>query len=247
MIKIVTMVVLLTTMIMAQDVYATFNVKADKEANLVLSASGLVKKIHVDVGDKVKKGQVLLELDSNDLRTSVTLARKKIELAEVNLRFAKKSYERYSKVKEVVDEGEFDQYASAYERTKIELSNAKANLAYKQSLLAKTRLRAPFTGVIASKNIELGDGVSSAKMGTLFTLITPHKQKLVVLVDEKYWQKVKIGQTFSYKVEGRDKTFETKISKVYPSIDPKRRAITLEMPVKGLKIGLFGHGKLKVD
>ena len=247
MIKTVIMTLLLSSAVLAQDIYATFNVKADKEANLVLSSTGLVKKIHVDVGDKVKKGQVLLELDSNDLRTSVLLARKKIELAEVNLRFAKKSYDRYAKVKEVVDEGEFDKYASGYERAKIELSNAKANLSYKQSLLAKTRLKAPFSGVISSKNIELGDGVSSAKMGTLFTLITPQKQKLVVLIDEKYWKRVKVGQTFTYGVDGTDKKFVSKISKVYPSIDPKRRAITLEMPVKGLKVGLFGHGTLKVD
>ena len=247
MIKTVIIAALISSAVMAQEVYATFNVKADREAKLVLSATGLVKKINVDVGDKVKKGQVLLELDSNDLRTSVTLARKKIELAEVNVRFAKKSYDRFSKVKEVVDEGEFDKYASAYERSKIELSNAKANLAYKQSLLAKTRLKAPFSGVISSKNIELGDGVSSAKMGTLFTLITPQKQKLVVLIDEKYWQKVKVGQTFSFGVSGSDKKLTSKVSKIYPSVDPKRRAITLEMPTKGLKVGLFGHGTLKVD
>ena len=247
MIKTVIMVALISSAAVAQDIYATFNVKADREANLVLSSTGLVKKINVDVGDRVKKGQILLELDSNDLRTSVTLARKKIELAEVNLRFAKKSYDRFSKVKEVVDEGEFDKYASAYERTKIELSNAKANLAYKQSLLEKTRLKAPFSGVIASKSIELGDGVSSAKMGTLFTLITPQKQKLVVRIDEKYWQKVKVGQTFTFGVSGTDKKLVSKISKIYPSVDPKRRAITLEMPTKGLKVGLFGHGTLKVD
>jgi len=247
MIKTVIIAALISSAVMAQDIYATFNVNAEKKANLVLSATGLVKKINVDVGDKVKKGQVLLELDSNDLRTSVILARKKIELAEVNLRFAKKSYDRYSKVKEVVDEGEFDKYASAYERAKIERSNAKANLAYKQSLLNKTRLKAPFSGVIASKSIELGDGVSSAKMATLFTLITPNKQKLVVLIDEKYWQKVKVGQTFTFGVSGTDKKLTSKISKIYPSVDPKRRAITLEMPTKGLKVGLFGHGTLKVD
>ncbi len=245
--KILMMTLLISTMLMAEEVYATFNVEAEKAANLVLSATGIVNKISVDVGDKVRKGEILLEVENSDLRTAVILAQKKIELAEVDLRFAKKSYDRFSKVKEVVDEAEFDHYASAYERSKIGLSNAKANLAYKQTLLDKTRLKAPFSGVIASKDVEVGDGVSEAKMGTLFSLITPNRQKLLVLVDEKYWQKVKIGQVFSYKVEGRDKRFETHISKIYPAIDPKRRAITLEMPVKGLKVGLFGHGKLKVD
>ena len=247
MIKIVSIVALMATLAMAEDIYATFNVKADKEANLVLSATGLVRHIHVDVGDRVSAGQILLSLDSNDLKTSVILAQKKIELAELNLRFAKKSYDRYSKVKEVVDEDVFDKYASAYERAKIDLSKAKANLAYKQALLDKTRLRAPFSGVISSKNIEIGDGVSAARMEPLFTLMTPKKQKLVVLVDEKYWKELKVGQRFIYDVEGEEKKLESKISKIYPAIDPKRRAITLEMPTKGLKIGLFGHGILKVD
>ena len=247
MIKIVIFTALLISSSVAQEIYATFNVKADREANLVLSATGLVKKIHVDVGDSVKKGEILLELDSDDLKTSVTLAKKKIELASVNLRYAKKAYERFSKVKEVVDAGEFDKYASAYERAKIDLSNAKANLAYKRALLDKTRLKAPFSGVIASKDIEIGDGVSAAKMGTLFRLITPDKQKLVVLIDEKYWQKLKVGQSFFYSVDGKKYKMESKVSKIYPSIDPKRRAITIEMPTKGLKVGLFGQGKLKVD
>jgi len=247
MIKTVLISLLLTSAVMAQDVFTTFNVKADKEAKLALTATGIVKKVYVDIGDKVKKGQLLLELDNGDLKTSVSLAQKKIELAEVNLRFAKKSYERYAKVKEVVDEGEFDRYASAYERAKIELAKAKANLSYKRALLAKTRLKAPFSGVIASKNIEVGDGVSAARMGTLFRLITPQKQKMLVLVDEKYWKQLKVGQTFRYHVGGDKTEYTTKISKIYPSIDPKRRAITVEMPTKGLKVGLFGRGVLKVD
>ena len=247
MIKTVIIVALLSSAVMAQDIYATFNVNAFREANLVLSSNGIVKKINVSVGDTVKKGQVLLELDSNDLRTSVTLAKKKIELAEVNLRFAKKAYDRYAKVKEVVDEGEFDKYASSYERAKIELSNAKANLSYKRALLEKTRLKAPFAGVIASKEVELGDGVSSAMMETLFTLITPNRQVLAIMIDEKYWKKVKVGQPFTYSVGGSTIKYEGKVSKIYPAVNAKKRALVLEVPAKGLKVGLFGHGTLKVD
>jgi multidrug resistance efflux pump len=175
------------------------------------------------------------------------LAKKQIELAEVNLRFSKKAYDRYSKVKEVVDEGEFDKYASSYERAKIELSNAKANLAYKKALLGKTRLKAPFSGVIASKEVELGDGVSSAMMETLFTLITTDIQVLAVMIDEKYWQKVKVGQLFTYSVGGSATKYEGKVSKIYPAIHSKKRAMVLEVRAKGLKVGLFGHGTLKVD
>lgn len=247
MMKQLLLVGMLATAGLAEEVYATFNVKADKEAELVLSSTGLVKKIHVDVGDRVKKGAVLLELDNNDLRTSLLLAQKQIDLAEVNLRFAEKAYARFEKVQDVVDEELFDQYASSYERAKIEVANAEANLAYKQALYEKSRLKAPFSGVIASKDVELGDGVSSAKMERLFTLITPQKLKLVVQVDEKYWKKLKVGQTFSYSVDGSSAKLESKIAKIYPAIDPKKRSITVELPAKGLKVGMFGHGTLKVD
>lgn len=247
MIRTAIILTLLSGAAMAQEIYATFNVMAYKEANLVLSSNGIVKKIDVSVGDKVKKGQLLLELDNDDLQTSVTLANKQIELAEVNLRFSKKAYDRYTKVRDVVDEEEFDKYASSYERAKIELSNAKANLAYKRALLEKTRLKAPFDGVIALKEVEVGDGVSSAMMDTLFILITPQIQVLAVMVDEKYWQKVKVGQPFTYSVDGSDKKFEGKVAKVYPAVDAKKRAMVIEVPAKGLKVGLFGHGTLKVD
>ncbi len=247
MMKQLLLVGMLATAGLAEEVYVTFNVKADKEAELVLSSTGLVKKIHVDVGDRVKKGAVLLELDNDDLRTSLLLAEKQIELAEVNLRFAKKAYERYEKVQDVIDDELFDQYASSYERAKIELSNAKANLAYKRALYEKSRLKAPFSGVIAEKDVELGDGVSSAKMEPLFTLISSHKQKLVAEVDEKYWKKLKVGQTFSYSVDSGSAKLQSKVAKIYPAIDPKKRSITIELPAKGLKVGMFGHGTLKVD
>ncbi len=247
MIKTVILIALMNVGVMAEDIYATFNVKADKEANLALAASGLVSKIYVNIGDSVKKGEVLLELDNEELKDSIVLAQKQIELAKLNLRFAKKSFERYDKVKDVLDEDKYDSYVSAYERAKISLSSAKANLAYKQTLLNKTRLNAPFSGVISAKKVELGDGVSAARMSTLFTLITPERQKLVVLVDEKYWEKIKLEQEFSYSIDGSKETFTTKVSKIYPSINASRRAITLEMPAKDLKIGLFGHGILKAN
>ncbi|QFR49580.1 efflux RND transporter periplasmic adaptor subunit [Sulfurimonas lithotrophica] len=247
MIKILITTLILTSSIFAEDIYATFNVQADKESKLTLSSSGIVKKILVDVGDYVKKDQLLLELDNEDLKTSILLEKKKIELATLNLKYAKKAYERFEQIKDVIDEEQFDNYISKYERSQIELAEAKANLAYKTAILEKTYLRAPYDGVISSKEIELGAGVSSAKMETLFTLITPKKQLLKISVDEKYLNKIKIGQTFKYTLDNSDAKKEAKISKIYPSINPQKRSITLEATASDLKVGMFGHGYLKVD
>jgi multidrug efflux pump subunit AcrA (membrane-fusion protein) len=68
-----------------------------------------------------------------------------------------------------------------------------------------------------------------------------------VHADEKYWQRLKIGQPFEYSVSGSAKKLTGKISKIYPTIDDKNRSVTVEVPATALKAGLFGHGMIKVD
>jgi len=247
MIKTLLTTLLISTSVFAQDIYATFTVDALKESKLTLSTSGIVEQIHVDVGDKVSKGQLLLELDNDDLKTSISLEKKNIELAEINLKYAKKAYDRFTKIKDVIDEEKYDNATSNYERSKIALSQAKASLANKQAKLNKTLLRAPFSGVISEKNIELGSGVSSAKLDTLFTLITPKDLLLKISIDEKYLSKIKLGQTFTYSVDSSQAKRSAKVSKIYPAINPKKRSVTLEVPTSELSVGMFGYGYLKVD
>ena len=247
MIKSLIITVLLSGLLFAEDIYATFTVNADREANLVLSSTGIVNKVYVDVGDTVKQGDLLLELKNRDIFHSVKLARKKIELAELNLKYAKKAYDRFSKVKDFVDAEKYDQYLSSYERAKIELSKAEVNLQYKQAVFAKTKLKAPFSGVISHKYVESGDGVSGAKMATLFTLITPNKQTLEIFIDEKYYKKLKLGQTFTFTLDGSSEKLTAKVTKIHPAIYTKKRAVMLEVETTGIKVGLFGHGYLKVN
>ena len=71
--------------------------------------------------------------------------------------------------------------------------------------------------------------------------------KLVLKFDEKYWQKVKVGQTFSYKVDGSDKTYEAKITKIYPTILSETREMQAEVKTKDLMPGLFGNGTIKAE
>ncbi len=247
MIKILLTTLILNSIVFAQDIYATFNVEALKESKLTLSSSGIVKKIYVDVGDQVKKGDILLELDNEDIKTSVLLEKKNIELAALNLKYAKKAYERFTKIKDVIDEEKFDNAKAAYERSQIALAQAKASLANREAVLDKTYLKAPFDGVISDKNIEIGSGVSSAKLETLFTLITPNEQILKIDVDEKYLNRISIGQIFSYNVDNSKNKINAKVSKIYPAINPNKRSITLEVPATNLKVGMFGHGYLKVN
>lgn len=230
----------------AADIYTTFDVEAFQESDLTLTATGVIKAMNIDVGDRVKAGDVLLELDNDDLRLSVDLAREDLKLAEVRYRFASQSFDRYKKVKDVIDEDQYDQYEQAYEQSLTSLKRAKTDLAYKEALLEKSILKAPYSGVVSKRHKQIGDGVSGAMLEPIVTVVDDSKVKLVLSFDEKYWQQVKSGLHVTYKVDGSDEVRQGVITKVYPTVDPKSRKAFAEMIAKGVMPGLFGEGTIEV-
>lgn len=214
--------------IMAQDIYATFNVEAIRQSAINVEAKAIIKKINVDVGSWVKKGDILLELSNNDLRSSLAMS-------VVDKKYAQKSLKRFKALKDVVDKELYEKY-----EYKVELLNATIN--YKIALLEKTVLRAPYDGLITGKFVQLGEMAEKKS----FTIMDSSKVKLILLFDEQYWNTVKKGLKFKYRVDGIDKERVGTISKVYPVADTKSRMIKAEVITKGLTPGLFGHGKIEV-
>lgn len=212
----------------ANDIYATFTVQAKQSANLAFSSSGIIDKVLVDVASVVKKGDTVAILKNDDLKAM-------LDISKTAVKYAKLDYDRQLKVKHMIDKSKFDKYAFKYE-------NAKAQLKYQQSLLDKTILKTPFDGVIYDKLIEVGDVVSGQMVKTVFKIQSKKKRKLVLGFDQKYWQNVKVGQVFKYGVDGDTKTYEAKISKIYPFANSGNRKIKAEVEVDGFVVGLFGEG-----
>ncbi len=218
--------------LLAGDVYATFDVVAEKNSELGLSISGVVGSLHVNVGDKVKKGELLLALNNAG-------EKKEYEIAQKNAEHAKRTYERYAKIADVIDKEKMENYA--YDRD-INLLNAQN----KEIIVRKTELRAPYDLVVTAKNTELGNIVLGSQT-KLLNVVAQDDVKLVLKFDEKYWQNVKIGQKFTYKVDGSDKTYEGKITKIYPTILSATREMQAEVKATGLIPGLFGNGTITVE
>ena len=88
----------------AEDIYATFDVVSEKKSELGLSASGIVTTLNVNVGDKVKKGDLLLSLNNTQEKNEYEIARK-------NAEHASKTYERYAKISNVIDKEKMNEKA----------------------------------------------------------------------------------------------------------------------------------------
>ena len=228
----------------AENVYATFNVVPNKTADTAFYASGVVEKIYVDINSKVKKGQKLAELQNNDLQASVDMAKASLSDAKIALDFSKKDYEREKKVQNLVDEATFDRFRLAYERAQAAVTNAQANLKYKQTLLNNSILYAPFDGIITDKKVEIGDVVSSMMLKTAFTIQSVSSRKLIVEFDQAYWKSVKVGNTFRYKLDGDTKEHTGKISKIYSVSSSTNRKMKAEVMANDIMVGLFGDGTI---
>lgn len=212
------------------EVYAIFNIEAIQDSNLTLDSSGTVAERLVDVDSTVKKGDELLALENRDKKAQMESAKQKYL-------FAKKQYERYSRTGSAIDKNTLDQYYSTYKQL-------EADYHYSLSLLNKSILLAPFDGVIASRNIEVGDGVG-ANNTTLFRLVS-HQKKMVLQYDSKYLDKVKLGDEYIYSVDGNATKKSVKITKIYPTVDADTRKVTAEAIVSDdMTPGIFGDGYIR--
>lgn len=223
---------LLISALNAQEVYATFQVVAKQSANLAFNSSGIVDKIFVDVGSIVKENGELAILKNQDIKAM-------LHIYETTLKYAKKDYDRQSQVQDLIDQAKFDNYEMVYE-------NAKAQVEYQEALLDKTILKAPFDGVIISKEIESGDVVSGQVIKTAFQIQSKTARKLILEFDQKYHSTVKVGDIFKYKLDGDDTVYTQKISRVYPFSNTDTRKIKAEVVTKDLMVGLFGDGYIQV-
>ena len=218
--------------LVAADVYATFDVVSEKSSELGLSISGVVGTLSVDVGDRVKKGDLLLSLYNAEEKNEAEIARK-------NAEHAQKVYERYAKIADVIDKEKMENYQ--YDRDVKVLTAQNKEIVYK-----KTELRAPYDLVVTKKMTELGNIVLGSQT-KLLTVESTHDVKLVIKFDEKYWNTVKVGQKFVYKVDGSEKTYEGVISKIYPTVLTSTREMQAEVKAKDLIPGLFGNGMIKAE
>ena len=191
--------------------------------NIVPQTAGRITKINVEIGDKVKKGQVLAEID----KTQLHQAQLQLSNAEVELGRLKALYEAGGLSKSDLDAVE------------LQYNVAKTQV---QNLVENTTLLSPIEGVITARHYDVGDMYAMA--APIFTVEQIKPVKLLVAISESDYSKVKKGDEVSIKAEAfPDLTFGGKVERIYPTIDPATRTFTAEVVVPNnfstLRPGMF--------
>ncbi|MCM2339584.1 efflux RND transporter periplasmic adaptor subunit [Rhodoferax sp.] len=202
-------------------VTANGTLQPTRSVNIGSELSGTVLRVLVDVNDHIKKGQVLVELDTaklNDqvLRSRAALASAQAQLAQANAT-VKESSASLARLEEVAklsggkvpSKTELDSARAAHERAvaaeasaRANVDSARASLATDETNLSKASIRSPTDGVVLTRAVDPGNAVAASLQAvTLFTVAEDLRQmRLQVNVDEADVGRVKVGQPASFTV-----------------------------------------------
>ena len=206
-----------------QEAVYTSTVQAYAKNNIAPQMAGRITKINVEIGDFVKEGQILAEID----KAQLLQAQLQLQNQEVELQRLKSLYEAGG-----LSQSDYDAIQMQYNVLKTQVEN----------LIENTTLRSPINGVVTARNYDVGDmyGMSMP----IFTVEQIVPVKLLVGISESDYSKVKKGDSVSITADAiPGKTFYGKVNRIYPTVDPATRTFTVEVKVdnnyKTLRPGMF--------
>lgn len=192
-------------------------IQASNSADVSTRMMGFVEKVHVNVGDKVKKGQLLVTINNSDLQAKKAQIDAGITQAKTAFANAEKNYNRFKNLfaSSSISQKEMDDMTTNYQMAKAAFVSAKQLKNEINAQFAYVNITAPFSGIVTSKNIDNGD---MANPGVpLISLETPKDFEVLAMVPESEISKIKNGTAVNVLVKSINKTIKGKVSEVSTS------------------------------
>ncbi len=221
-----------------------------KRANIGPDISGRIHKIYKKQGDTVKKGELLAELDSTTLKLRLKQANAALDAAKAAHKDALLNVRRLENLyaKSAISKMQLEKAKLNLDTLETQEKNAKATLDVVQHNLGTCYMRAPFTGIITSRNMEEGD-VINPMMGmgvSVLTLMDLSKVKVILAVPSEDIEQIVTGQVCNIKVSTlKDQTFTGEVYSKNLAADPVSKTFKVEIKIKNpeirIKTGVYAE------
>lgn len=210
--------------------------------------AGIIEKIFVREGDRVGKGQVLVQLNDVDVRLQVEMAEAKVQEAEANLEASRTLFDRYQKLLEskVVPQQLYEDVALKLRLSEVRLALAKSERDLAKQSLSDHRILSPVEGVVNVKIASLGEHVNVAPKDEIVTLVQMNPLELEFFVPESWVGKIQPGTRIQFTVKAfSEEKFAAVLQFVSPTADPATRNVKMKAVVQNpgyrLKPGFFAE------
>lgn len=184
-------------------------------ANVASEIDGIVAEIFFTEGATVQAGDLLVRLENAPQLATLTQMQAQENLAQVD----------YSRIKSLFDKGAISR--QELDKNDAALKIAQADVAVAQAQFDKTRIRAPFTGVLDARKVSSGEYIVSGQ--NLVSIVDKSALRLQYALPERYLSQLKVNMPVYFKTNAYpDRSFEGKVNFVSPQVDVATRTIRLE-------------------
>ncbi|MFS2002262.1 efflux RND transporter periplasmic adaptor subunit [Duganella sp. CT11-25] len=205
------------------------------ESPIYARSSGYVLRWTKDIGSRVNKGDVLAEIDTPEVDQQLSQAVAARQQAASSLELAKSSAERWEALrkKDAVTQQELNERSSAYTQAQANLAAAEANVRRLQKTEEFKRVLAPFSGVVTSRSVDVGDLINGGNGGAgnaLFRLAQVDTLRVYVYVPQAYAQRIKAGDKVDVtQAELPGQKFSGSVVRTAGAIDAATRTMQIEV------------------
>ena len=182
---------------------------SDRRIQLSARIGGYVQDVTVVAGDPVKAGQTLVVLDDREIREQLAAAESQLAQASAEQRRAQQLFERQATTEQALTAAE-----SAFQ-------TARANVERTKVMLSYATVTAPMDGIVAERNIEVGDLANPGQL--LLSMFDPTNMRIEVPVPVRLVHQFQLGQTREVALEFPNRTFKAEVTEIVGQIDPQSR------------------------
>lgn len=204
-----------------------------EETEIHPEVNGRITGLYINEGSMISKGALMVKLFDGDLQAQL----KKLK---VQLQIAEKTEERNKELLKINGISQQD-----YDLSFLQVSNIKADIELIETNIAKTEIRAPYSGKVGFRNVSMGAYVTPA---TIITTIRQINQlRLQFSIPEKYSSKILIGQIIPFSIAGSTQKFLAKVYATESIVSETTRGLNIRCYVQQSNTALVAGGFAKVD
>ncbi len=242
----------------AVTISATGTLQAVTTVQVGSQVSGTIAKLYADFNSTVTQGQLLAQLDPTFLEANVSQQRANLDRAQAQVNESQRNYERTTQLfaKSLVSQADVDAALTDLESSKASLKQAEAALQGAEVNLRYATIKAPISGVVISRNVDVGQTVAaSLSAPTLFSIANDlRKMQVEASIDEADIGSVKVGQPVSFRVDAYpDDEFDGVVSQIRLSPTISQNVVTytviIDVDNRDLKLmpGMTATVTIEVD
>ncbi|GLS89379.1 hemolysin D [Psychromonas marina] len=195
-----------------QTVQLDATIEAVDKATLSAQTSGRIIKIYFDSNDYVREGEVLLEITNKEQGASLAASEAQLLGAKAAYNEAQLTYARYKKLfpKGAISQGQLDQAEAAANTTKQQINAAQASLIQAKQSLNYTIVKAPFSGIVTERHIEVGETINPGE--PLFSGMSLENLRAVSEISQRYIEALRDNPAFIITLNDGSELFSDQIT-----------------------------------